>query len=54
MLINNAARGKRLKGGPHVYLVPWFGLETHKPVERYPKFVVIRTGKDAWAVDTLP
>ena len=51
------ARGKRLKSGRYVFPVTlWQTIpgKNRKPHPHFSEIVVVRTGKDDWAIDKLP
>jgi hypothetical protein len=50
-------RGKRLKAGRYEFPVAlWHTIpgKNQKPRPRFSEIVVVRTGKDEWAIDKLP
>ncbi|SRR5581483_127663 len=50
-------RGKKLKGGRYTFPVALYEQTGHSPGHcrpRYSLITVVKTGKDDWAVDTLP
>ena len=50
-------RGKKLQPGRYRFPVTlWQSVsgKNHKPRPRFSEIVVVRTGKDEWAIDKLP
>jgi hypothetical protein len=48
------AHGKRLGAAQYVFPAVLFGFSGAPSRPRYCKIIVIRTGKEDWAVDRLP
>ena len=48
------AHGKRLGASQYVFPVVLFGFNGAPSRPRYCKIIVVRTGKEDWAVDRLP
>jgi len=49
------SQGKKLKAGRYTFPVALFGIREDQRIHpRFSQIIVIRTGKDDWAIDKLP
>jgi hypothetical protein len=47
-------RGKKMRGGRYHFAVALFESSSRRASHRYSEIVVVRTGKNDWALDKLP